>query len=245
MGDQVAAAAKSSARVQARIAGVLYLGAIATGMFALFALDSIVVRDAAATARNILASEEIFRVAFSARVVGLPMYLAVVAILYVLLKPAGRTLSLVAAFFGLTGCAIHGASLISNFAPLFLLGDAAYLRAFEAEQLQALARVSLRSYSLGFYVGLVFFGFYCLSIGWLIVRSRFLPRIIGVLVVIAGACYLVDQFAYFLFPQFSSLLNPWVLIPLLAGEVSLALWLATMGVDEEKRRLQALAAAPA
>lgn len=226
---------------KARIAGVLYLIVIIAGVFAeAFVRGALIVPgDAAATAANIQGAEPLFRLGFAADLVSAAAYVGVTAILYELLKPASRTLSLLGASFGLAGSAIMATNMLNHLAPLFLLGDASYLAAFAAEQLQALARVSLRLHGLGYNISIVFFGLHLLLLGWLIVKSNFLPRTIGILLAIAGLCYLVNSFAIFVAPAFATLLSSFILLPGLVGEGALALWLVIIGVNAGKWREQA------
>lgn len=134
---------------------------VATSVFALIATSALINGgDAAATAANILASEQEFRLAFAASLIADIAYVGVVAILYVLFNPVSATLSVVAAFLGLAGCAISGAFMINTLATLVFLGDATYLSAFNTEQLHALARTTLRLGGLGNSISLAFFGCY-------------------------------------------------------------------------------------
>lgn len=231
--------------LMARVAGVLYLIAIIAGIFAeIFVRGTLIVSgDAAASARNILASEPLFRLGFAADLVSVAAYIGVTAILYELLKPVSRTLALLGAFFGLAGSAIMAGNMINHLAPLFLLGDAGYLIAFEPDQLQALARVSLRLHSLGYNIAIVFFGLHLLFLGWLIFRSSFLPRILGVLLAIAALSFLTNNFAIFLAPALAAQIPPYVMLPSLIGEGSFALWLMLVGVNADRWRAQAHAAA--
>jgi hypothetical protein len=107
--------------------------------------------------------------------------------------------------------------------------------------LQALALMSLKLSAEGLNIAMVFFGFYCILIGYLIFKSAFLPRIIGVLLVIAGICYLINSFATFLAPRFAAHLYPYILIPG-GAELVLAFWLLVMGVNAQRWREQASAA---
>ena len=178
---------EASPRFKAKIAGVFYLLTILTGGFALFVSGRLVVSgDAAATATNILAHEPLFRLAFAAELIMNACYIAVTALFYDLFKPVNRSLSLLAAFFSLVGCAIGAVSCLFYLAPLVVLGGAQYLSVFKVEQLQALAFIFLKLHTQAFNIGIVFFGFYCLLIGYLILRSTFLPRILGAGMVFAG-----------------------------------------------------------
>ena len=232
---------KTSPRLKARTVGGLYLIVIAAGLFAeAFVRGTLIVSgDAAATASNILASEQLFRLGFAADLVAVAAYIGVTALLYELLKPVSRTLALLGAFFGLAGSAIMAVNMVNHLAPLFLLGDAGYLSAFEADQLQALARVSLRLHSLGYNIAIVFFGLHLLFLGWLVLRSRFLPRILGVLLAIAAVGFLANKFTIFLAPAFAAQIPPYVMLTSLIGEGALALWLLVMGVNAAKWKEQA------
>jgi hypothetical protein len=233
--------AESSPRLKARIAGLLYLLEIAAHGYGFFVFSSLIVADdAAATAANILASEPSFRLGFAADVIGIAAYVGVTALLYVLLKPVSRSVSSFAALFSLVGCAIFAANVVSRLAPLFLLGNAHYLAAFRTDQLQALALTSLKLYSQGFNISMVFFGFYCVSIGYLILRSTFLPRILGPLLMIAGLGYLINGFGLFLSPAFAAHhLSLAFLAPGIVAEGSLCLWLIVVGVNAGSWRQQA------
>jgi hypothetical protein len=118
--------------------------------------------------------------------------------------------------------------------PLFLLGDADYLKSFDSHQLQALSYLSIKAHGYGFGIGLIFFGFECLVLGYLIFKSGYLPKTIGILMQIAGVCYLVNSFSLLLAPRFADLIFPAVLIPSFIGELSLCLWLLVKGVNVSK-----------
>src|SRR5205807_5576723 len=187
-----AAMTETSPRFKARITGVLYLLTMLTGIFAQgFVSGRLVVDgDATATATNILTHKSLFQLGFAVYLIEMACQVALTALFYDLLKPAGRSVSLVAAFLGLAGCVIKTFSRLFYIAPLFVLGGAHYLSVFSAEQLQALALLFLKVNDRGAGVALVFFGFYALLTGYLIIRSTFLPRILGVLSVVGGLGWL-------------------------------------------------------
>ena len=118
--------------------------------------------------------------------------------------------------------------------PWFLLGDANYLKAFEPQQLQALAYLSIKSHGYGFGIGLIFFGCVLLVNGYLIIRSGYFPKAIGVMIQIAGICYLINSFALILAPSLTDILFPAILLPPFIGELSLCLWLIIKGVNLPK-----------
>ena len=182
-------------RLTARITGVLYLLTIVTGMFAQrFVADRLLVNgDASATAANILAHKGLFELGFTVYLVEMACQTALTALFYELLKPGGRSLALVAAFLGLSGSVIKTFSRLFYIAPLFLLDGAPYLRVFGPEQLKALALLLLKVNNRGAGIALTFFGFHVLLNGYLIIRSTFLPRIFGVLSVLAGAGWQIGR----------------------------------------------------
>lgn len=234
---------KASPRLKARLAGLLYLIVmVATGydIFVLFKLMA--PGDAAATAHNILSSEQVFRQGFAADVLAGPCYIGVTLFLYELLRPVNRSISLLAAFLSLVATGIGGANMVTLIAPLVLLGGAPYLAAFTPDQLQALALAFLKLHALGYQISVVFFAFYMILLGWLIVGSTFLPRLIGVLLVIESACALIYSFSTFLAPAFAARLFPAILAPGILGEGSLTLWLLLVGVNAAKWKEQAGAA---
>jgi hypothetical protein len=155
-------------------------------------------------------------------------------IFYVLLRLVNKNLALLALLFNLVQTAVLVANKLNLLAALFLLGDAAYLKAFEPHQLYALSYLSLKLHDYGFGVGLIFFGFTCLVNGYLIFKSGYLPKAIGILMQIAGLCYLVNSFALLLDPQFASRISPAILVPALIAELSFCLWLIVKGVNVEK-----------
>jgi len=234
---------ETSPRFKARIAGGLWLMVIVAGMTAFIIRSPLIVRgDAAATTAHILASESLFRFGFGADLIAGACYMGVTVLLYVLLKPVSRSLSLLAAFFGLAGIAIGATTSLTNLAVMILLGGGEYSSAFTTSQLQAMALMSLRLSFQGFILAMVFFGFQCLLIGCLIVRSTFLPRILGVLLAIGGSSYLISSFATFLAPALGARLSPFILPAALLGEGSLTLWLLVKGVNEQRWKEQASAA---
>jgi hypothetical protein len=219
----------------ARIAGALYLIIIAGGVFAevLVRQQVFVFGDPAATARNILEHELRYRLGFATHLFYLACALPLALILYDLFKRVDGTFAKLALLFNLAAITIESVNLLNHFAPLHLL-TAKGLSAFSDQQLQALAYTSLRLFASGFGVSLVFFGFFCLLAGRLIFRSGFLPRTLGVLMAVAGLCYLINSFSVFIAPGFAARLFPYILLPSLIAELALALWLLVRGVDIRK-----------
>jgi hypothetical protein len=131
-------------------------------------------------------------------------------ILYVLLKPVNRNLPLLTVLLNLVQDAIGGMNGLNLYRALQLLGGADYLKVLSPGQLQAMALLSLKAHSVGFGIALIFFGFCCLVLGYLIVRSGFFPKLLGILMAIAGACYTSFEHAnaclldWPIIPQFSA-----------------------------------------
>lgn len=228
-------AVETSPHLWARMAGVFYLLTIIMGVFAeVFVRGALIVRDdAAATATNILAHEPLYRFGLAADLIMLACYTAVTLLFYALFKPVGRSLSLLAAFFSLMGIAVLAVNSLTHVAPLLFLGNAHYLSPFETNQLQSLALMSLKLHTRGYNISAVFFGIYMLLLGYLIFRSNFLPRILGVLMAVGGLSYLTDSFAVFLLPTLAARLPD---IAMLGGiaELALCLWLMVRGVNTSK-----------
>src|SRR5216110_4133914 len=231
---------EESPLLKARIAGSLWLLCIVAGIVGFVAgAPLIVANDAAATAASILAKESLFRLGFAADLISGLSYVGVTAFIYCVLKPVSRSLSLLGAFFGLIGVAIGGASWVIHFAPLLLLHGDQYLTAFTTSQLQTMSLAALTLQMQVFPIGMVFFGIQCISIGYLVARSTFLPRILGVLLALGGLCYVIASFVNFLASSFGPHLVPFIMPVALIGEGSLSLWLLVKGVNVQRWQEQA------
>jgi uncharacterized protein DUF4386 len=219
----------------ARLAGVLYLVIIIAGALGeLFIRGKLVIAgDPAATAGRIVASESLWRLGIAGDLAMHVCDVFVMWALYVLLRPVNRNLALLNLLLNLVQTAVLVANKSLLMVPLFLLGDAAYLKAFDAEQLQAWSYLAIRLHEHGFGIGLLFFGFVCLVEGYLIRKSRYLPALLGGLMQLAGACYLVNSTALLLAPALAARLFPAIMLPCLVAELSLALWLTFKGVKRE------------
>jgi hypothetical protein len=220
----------------ARIGGVLYLAIIVLGLFGeAFVRGTLVVSgDATATANAILASESLWRAGIAGDLLMQVLDLPVIVVLYVLLRPVSETLALLATFLNLIQTAVLVANKLTLLAPILLLGDAKVLGAFSSDQLHALSYLAINAHGYGFGVGLIFFGFACLFRGYLVFKSGYFPKVLGLLLALAGLSYLVNSFALLLAPSLASALFPAILLPAFVGELVFALWLIFKGVNVEK-----------
>jgi len=226
----------SSPQLYARIAGVLYLVNIACGLFGeIFVRGHLVVAgDAAATAHRIMTSEFLFRCGIAGDLIMHISDVPMAVIFYVLLRPVSRDLSLLAALFGMLQTAILCANKLNLVAVLLLLGGSNYLRAFDSNQLQALASLSLALHEHGFGIGLIFFGVSCIVTGYLMFRSEYFPKALGVLQAIAGVSYLINSFAQILNPSLAGKMFPAIVLPAFIGELATCVWLIVKGVNVSK-----------
>jgi hypothetical protein len=230
----------------ARIGGVLYLAIIVLGLFGeAFVRGTLVVSgDASATANAIAAGESLWRAGIAGDLLMQVLDLPVIVVLYLLLRPVSESLALLATFLNLIQTAVLVANKLNLLAPILLLGNASGLEAFTPEQLHALSYLAIKAHGYGFGVGLIFFGFACLFRGYLIFKSGYFPKVLGLLMVLAGVSYLTNSFALLLAPSLASALFPVVLIPAFVGELSFALWLVFKGVNIEQWTRCATASIP-
>jgi hypothetical protein len=193
----------------------------------------IVPGDASATASNIIASEGLFRIGFALDLIAFVCDLAVSILLYELLKPVNKTLSLIAAALRLLAHpAIASINLLNHLVAIQLLGGVDYLNVFEQEQLNALVLTFLNMHTTGYLIAGVFFGVHCLLLGYLLFFSVSFPRVLGIFMAVAAVGYLVNSFGNFLMPQYKALFDAIVVGPAVIAELSLCLWLLIKGVKE-------------
>lgn len=220
----------------ARIAGFCYLIVIATGMFSeVFVRQALrVSNDALATAHNIQTNEMLYRWGFVADLINFIVGIPTIVIIYHFFKKSHKIILQIALAFVIIQTAIIAVNLLNQISPLLLLGNDAYLNSFQENQLATLSLLSLTIQSQGYGIGLVFFGFYCILIGYVIFKTNALPKIIGVAYAIAGLCYLINSFTMFLSKGFVNPLFIYLAIPIFIGELSLCLWLLIKGIDTSK-----------
>jgi Domain of unknown function (DUF4386) len=215
----------------ARIAGGSYfVGALLSVVGQMVILGTIVVTgNAAATVANILSHDTLYRLGFVLSLMTVPFHLVWAVLFNGLFKPVNRSVTLLAGFIMIMACVMWALSSLLLFAPMLVLQGKIAVSAFSPEQLQALVLTLLKLNALTYDIGLVFFGFWYVLIGYLIFRSTFLPRVIGALGVVAGIGYLTllwQPLAHYLYPYNLALAGP--------GEISLILWLIVKGVNVNK-----------
>lgn len=210
-----------------RVIGVTYLCYFLAAFVAAFLMRGIVVAgDGAATARHLLDSASRYQAGFALGLGGNILYIAVTVFFYRLFASVDRTLSLVAACISLVGCTVQIGAGVFQLAPLVVLRDAALAGGGALQESQAVALLSLKLFSQTYNISLVLFAVYDLALGYLIVRSTFLPQGLGAFLMVAGAGWLT-----FLWPPLATALSS-VVLPLGAlAELALMVWLLARGVD--------------
>lgn len=220
----------------ARLAGLCYLIVIATGLFSeVFVRQTLrVSNDALTTAHNIQTNEMLFRWGFVADIINFVVGLPTILIIYYLFKQINKLLLQLAVAFVIIQTAIIAVNLLNQISPLLILSNDTYLNTFQPNQLATLSLLSLNIQAQGYAIGLVFFGFYCLIVGYVIYKSKLLPKILGILYAFTGLCYLVNSFTMFLSKGFENPLFIYLALPIFIGELSLCLWLLIKGIDTSK-----------
>lgn len=231
--------AETSPRFRGRLAGVFEaLEGMATASGQVVVLGRLVVfSNAAATAANILGHQRLFWLGFASSLLGVTFHIIWTLLFYDLFKPVNRSLSLLAAFVGLVVCAIQAVTGFLYLTPLLILQSGPSMTAFTAQQLQSLALIFLKLNAYAFDVDLVFFGLWCVLTGYLIFRSTFLPRILGVLLAIDGLGWMM-----YMYPPLAYHLFPFIAGASALAEIPLQLWLIVMGVNPQRWKEQASAA---
>lgn len=225
----------------ARFAGLLYLVLAIVSAFGLIYVPSMILvpGDSAATAMNIVASESLFRLGFVGNLLAFTVNIFVAVLLYKLLEPVNKMMASLMVVLISVGIAIAMLNELNQFAALLLLSGSDYLAAFTTDQLQAFASLFLEMYAHGFVLAHIFFGLWLFPMGVLVIKSGFIPKVIGVFLLIAGVGYVVDFTLFFLAPGITVKVSEYTFV----GEVLLLLWLLVMGVNVEKWQKRALASA--
>jgi Domain of unknown function (DUF4386) len=226
-----------SPRQAARIAGYGYLAIFVLAIFANFFVRERLVEpgDAAATASNIVGSEALFRLGLVSFLVVFVLDLVIAWALYVLFRPQSRDVSLLTAWFRLVYTALLGVALVFLFLVLQLLSGAGYLTAFEAGQLDAQVTLFLEGFNSAWLIGLLCFGIHLALLGSLVLTSGDIPKVLGVLLILAGAGYVIDTLANALLANYGDYETAFMLIvavPSVIGELAFTIWLLLRGGKE-------------
>lgn len=224
-----------SPRAKARVAGGLYALEGTTAVFGqvYFLSKFLVPGNAAATASAIQANETLFRLCCAAALLAVAFHLAYTVLFYDLFRPVNRTIALLAAVFGVVAGTLQASAVLFQLAALLVVGGGA-LTGFTGQQAQGLALLFLNLNAQAFNVYLIFFGFWLIPTGYLIARSTFMPRIIGVFLMLDGVGW-----ATYLYPPLATSIYPVIAIVAAFGEIPLLLWLLVFGVNAQRWNEQA------
>lgn len=216
----------------ARIAGILYLAIAFLAPLGdmVFRAGLIVPGDTAATASNIMAFEGQYRLGFVSDLITQTVQIFLVLFLFKLLKPVNENYAVLMLVLGLVGIPISMLNELNQIMPLLLLRGADYLTAFTTDQLQALVPLFLDLRVHGVSILYIFWGLWLFPMGYLIFKSGYIPKILGVLIIIAGCGYLIEFVLFFLFPNLDASIKMFTFW----GEVLLPLWLVIKGVNADK-----------
>jgi hypothetical protein len=220
-------------QTHARLAGLLYLIIIVIGVLGESVIRGklVVAGDPEATAANILSSEWLWRLGIAGQDLLLICAVALTLIWYVLLRPVNKHLAQAVVFFALVSLAVESVGALHLHAVLTPLSDSAYLKAIDPRLLHLMAYQSIVAHSHAFGLALIFFGVECLIVGHLVRKSGFFPKTLGLLMQLAGVCYLINSFAMILHPPLQDVLFPLILLPAFIGESAFCLYLLVKGVD--------------
>lgn len=224
----------NSTKKTARIAGFLYLLLALTGAFSILYVPStlVVFGDAAATAERIASSQLLFRAGILSGIVSHVIFVLLVLVLYHLLREISRKQAMLMVTLVVISVATGFVNTINQLGALIALSGADFLSAFEEPELDALAYLFIRLHSHGIQIIQIFWGLWLFPFGLLVYRSRFIPKILGVLVIIAGVGYLLGTITFLILPQYQSALSTPIMI-LEMGELPIILWLLIVGVKAQ------------
>lgn len=226
-------------KATAHQAGVLYFLFMIVAIFGEFLSPTFMVPgDAAATARNITAAESSYRFGILTGLVTLLLFIFLVERLYKLFRDVDRCQALLMVLLVTVGVAVALANMLSKFAPLVLLSGADYLSAFTKPQLDTLALGSLRFHGAGATIAMAFWGLWLFPFGVLVIKSRYFPRVLGVLLVVAGIAYLVTSITSLTLPDQRRFLSR-IMMPLYFAEVPIIFWLLIKGAAVPRSQSQA------
>jgi hypothetical protein len=225
-----------SPRNRARLAGLFQaLEGLTSVIGQQYVIGKLVVPgDAMATARNIEAQEALFRLGFAASVAAVAFHLAWAYLFYQLFRSVNRTIAAIATLIIVVGCSVQAVAALLYAAPLAVLQGAHSLSGLNADQAKGLSLALLNLNYQAFNTYLIFFGLWCILAGYLIARSTFMPRILGVLLIIDGVGW-----SLYLWPPLATFLFPAIAVASAVAELPLIVWLLVFGVNSERWEAQA------
>ena len=222
-----------SQRKAAKVVGLSYLLALVPAIFAEFYVsDRLIAYDnAAETAGNIMANERLFRLGIAANLLVFAIDVVLITALYVVLERVNRNLALLATFFRLIETTMLAVTVLNDFTVLRLLSGADYLQVFEADRLQALARLSIGMHGSTYNLLLLIFGFGSTVFCWLWLRSAYIPRVLAAWGVFASLLVGVCSFAFVVFPELGKVVTVgYYGGPIFLFELAMGLWLVIQGL---------------
>lgn len=214
-----------------RIAGLLYLIIIISGIFSEGVVRSSLVADgnSQTTVENIVNSEMMFRLGFASDIIMVLADISIALVFYLMLKHVSKSLSLLSAMFRLAQAIIIGVNLMNHFGVILVINSSELANAFDSDKLSSAVMFLMEAHSYGYLLSGVFFGFSCIVLSYLIKRSEYLPSFFGILIGVAGFFYIMDSFTQFIVPEFSEITEILVIIAAVVSEISFAIWLIVKG----------------
>lgn len=221
---------ESSLLKYARVGGILYLLIIILGAIGQIGIrEQIITTDASSTYQNIVNSSTVWRMGITGDILMHLLDIPLMVVLYMLLKSVNKNIALLGVLFNIIQTSVLVVNKLTLIIPLIIIGNTEYAKAFSLEQISSQIYLLTDIHDYGFGLGLIFFGFACLTYGYLIYNSNYFPNILGIMVAIAGICYIINSLVLILAPQYSGDIFQ-ILIFSLIGELSFALWLITKGI---------------
>jgi hypothetical protein len=222
----------------ARLAGLLWLLMFVFGPIAQIIRDRIFITgDAAATANNIMANGLLFRLGFVSDLIMMVIFMLLPLVLYKLLGSVNKNMAILMVIFVAVSVPINMINLMNEFASMQVLSGAGYLSVIQSGQLQAQAMLSYDMYLHGYEIANIFFALWLVPLGYLVYKSGFLPRVLGILLVIGGCGLFLNVFVYFLFPGYE-IINTILLIPQTVAEFLFLAWALIRGINETKIKVR-------
>jgi hypothetical protein len=230
---------KMTPQKTARIAGLLYFFFLILGIFSFFYVPSqiFVEGDASATARNIVTNQLLFRFGIVSNLIGQITFLFLVLLLYQLFEKVNKMYARLMVALVIASVPITFIVILNQLASLALLSEADFLKSLSQSQLHTLSLLFYNFYNDGIIVVGLFWGLWLYPFGYLVIKSKFLPKILGILLLIGCFCYLIDSLSFLLLPNYRNMISSILTLPTAIGEVSMIFWLLIKGVKVKENKL--------